>query len=140
MFPQIRRGEVRTLLGENGAGKSTLVNDLWPGKTRQWINDLSGPTVHASIAKCRTRTGVAMVFRIFRYLMHYQLQKILHEHGRCPKITGSGQEHSTGFNVAPLEPNRIVGTLSAGERQRVEIIRCLLQNPKLLIMMNPHPF
>jgi len=37
----------------------------------------------------------------------------------------------------PLEPHQTVGDLSAGERQRVEIIRCLLQNPKLLIMDEP---
>ena len=37
----------------------------------------------------------------------------------------------------PLDPWRVVGDLSAGERQRVEIIRCLLQNPKLLIMDEP---
>ena len=37
----------------------------------------------------------------------------------------------------PLDPGRIVGDLSAGERQRVEIIRCLLQDPKLLIMDEP---
>ena len=37
----------------------------------------------------------------------------------------------------PLSSERIVGDLSAGERQRVEIIRCLLQDPKLLIMDEP---
>ena len=37
----------------------------------------------------------------------------------------------------PLDPARLVGDLSAGERQRVEIIRCLLQDPKLLIMDEP---
>ncbi|MFT7370804.1 MAG: ABC-type uncharacterized transport system ATPase subunit, partial [Octadecabacter sp.] len=37
----------------------------------------------------------------------------------------------------PLDPTRIVGDLSAGERQRVEIIRCLLQDPKILIMDEP---
>jgi simple sugar transport system ATP-binding protein len=37
----------------------------------------------------------------------------------------------------PLDPARLVGDLSAGERQRVEIVRCLLQDPKLLIMDEP---
>src|SRR5690606_33072538 len=37
----------------------------------------------------------------------------------------------------PLDPNRQVGDLSAGERQRIEIVRCLLQDPKLLIMDEP---
>ncbi len=42
-----------------------------------------------------------------------------------------------GFLPKPLDPDRLVGDLSAGERQRVEIIRCLLQDPKLLIMDEP---
>ena len=37
----------------------------------------------------------------------------------------------------PLDPAKTVGALSVGERQRVEIIRCLLQNPKLLVMDEP---
>jgi len=43
-----------------------------------------------------------------------------------------GEEYGLG-----IEPNRRLATLSAGERQRVEIIRCLLQNPRLLIMDEP---
>ncbi len=37
----------------------------------------------------------------------------------------------------PLDPRRLVHSLSVGERQRVEIVRCLLQQPQLLIMDEP---
>ncbi|MCB1366377.1 MAG: ABC transporter ATP-binding protein, partial [Rhodobacteraceae bacterium] len=46
------------------------------------------------------------------------------------------REVSNAYKL-PLDPDRIIGDLSVGERQRVEIIRCLLQNPKLLIMDEP---
>ncbi|MCB2039213.1 MAG: ATP-binding cassette domain-containing protein, partial [Ottowia sp.] len=37
----------------------------------------------------------------------------------------------------PLDPDALVGDLSVGERQRIEIVRCLLQNPKLIILDEP---
>jgi simple sugar transport system ATP-binding protein len=43
---------------------------------------------------------------------------------------------STDYGL-PLDPDRVVHDLSVGERQRIEIVRCLLQNPKLLIMDEP---
>lgn len=51
-------------------------------------------------------------------------------------LAGRIKEVSETYGL-PLDPYRTVGDLSAGERQRVEIIRCLLQDPKLLIMDEP---
>ncbi|NND50327.1 MAG: ABC transporter ATP-binding protein, partial [Rhizobiales bacterium] len=45
-------------------------------------------------------------------------------------------EVSREYGLA-LDPGRIVATLSVGERQRIEIVRCLLQNPRLIIMDEP---
>ncbi|HEU0222380.1 MAG TPA: ATP-binding cassette domain-containing protein, partial [Paracoccaceae bacterium] len=52
--------------------------------------------------------------------------------GLAPRI----REVSAAYGLA-LDPDRLVGTLSAGERQRVEIVRCLLQEPRFLIMDEP---
>jgi simple sugar transport system ATP-binding protein len=57
----------------------------------------------------------------------------------APKLAALSQQISAVSDTygLPLSPDRVVGDLSAGERQRVEIIRCLLQEPKLLIMDEP---
>jgi general nucleoside transport system ATP-binding protein len=46
------------------------------------------------------------------------------------------REVSTRYGL-PVDPHRLVHSMSVGERQRVEIVRCLLQSPRLLIMDEP---
>ena len=52
------------------------------------------------------------------------------------QLNGRIIEVSKAYGL-PLDPGREVHTLSVGERQRIEIVRCLLQDPKLLIMDEP---
>ncbi|MEP4193188.1 MAG: ABC transporter ATP-binding protein, partial [Sneathiella sp.] len=52
------------------------------------------------------------------------------------ELAGRIREISENYGL-PLHPDRHVHTLSVGEKQRIEIVRCLLQNPKLLIMDEP---
>jgi simple sugar transport system ATP-binding protein len=59
------------------------------------------------------------------------------EHPPPARELASRIRHVSETYGLPLDPHRLVGDLSAGERQRVEIIRCLLQDPKLLIMDEP---
>lgn len=137
----IGTGEVHALLGENGAGKSTLVKMIYglvkPDSGRMTLHGKPYAPDRPSEAR---NLGVAMVFQHFSLfealdvaenitlgMEHPPKQRELAERIRSVS-------HEYGL---PLDPGRLVGELSAGERQRVEIIRCLLQNPRLLIMDEP---
>jgi ABC-type uncharacterized transport system ATPase subunit len=138
---QIRRGEVHALLGENGAGKSTLVKMIYglvkPDSGSMTFQDQQFMPASPNAAR---GTGVAMVFQHFSLFDALSVaENIALGMDDAPKprdLAKNIRQVSNAYGL-PLEPNRIVGTLSAGERQRVEIIRCLLQNPKLLIMDEP---
>ncbi len=138
---QIRPGEVHALLGENGAGKSTLVKMIYglvkPDSGSMTFQDQQFMPASPNAAR---GTGVAMVFQHFSLFDALTVaENIALGMDDAPKprdLTKNIRQVSNAYGL-PLEPNRIVGTLSAGERQRVEIIRCLLQNPKLLIMDEP---
>jgi ABC-type uncharacterized transport system ATPase subunit len=138
---QIRPGEVHALLGENGAGKSTLVKMIYglvkpDSGSMTFQNQQFAPTS----PNAARGTGVAMVFQHFSLFDALTVaENIALGMDDTPKprdLAKNIRQVSNAYGL-PLEPNRIVGTLSAGERQRVEIIRCLLQNPKLLIMDEP---
>ncbi len=138
---EIKPGEVHALLGENGAGKSTLVKTIYglvkPDAGQMMLN--SAPYTPANPRAARA-AGVAMVFQHFSLFDALDVaENIALGMDNPPNqraLAGRIREVSEAYGL-PLDPGRLVGELSAGERQRVEIIRCLLQNPKLLIMDEP---
>ncbi|NDW02084.1 MULTISPECIES: ABC transporter ATP-binding protein [unclassified Salipiger] len=137
----IDKGEIHALLGENGAGKSTLVKMIFglvkPDSGEMLMDGAAYAPGKPSDAR---RAGVAMVFQhfsLFEALDVAENVALGMENPPKPRdLARQIREVSETYGL-PLDPTRTVGTLSAGERQRVEIIRCLLQNPRLLIMDEP---
>ncbi|MGH1356798.1 MAG: ABC transporter ATP-binding protein [Thalassovita sp.] len=137
----IKEGEVHALLGENGAGKSTLVKMIYGlVKPDTGSMTLRGDAFAPSEPRVARAAGVAMVFQHFSLFEALNVaENIALGMENPPKmgdLAARIKEVSETYGL-PLDPYRTVGDLSAGERQRVEIIRCLLQDPRLLIMDEP---
>ncbi len=134
-------GEVHALLGENGAGKSTLVKMIYGlvKPDRGTMTMRGQPFEPANPAAARAE-GVAMVFQHFSLFDALNVAENIALGMDNPPPARELASRITQVSEAyglPLDPARLVGDLSAGEQQRVEIIRCLLQDPKLLIMDEP---
>ncbi|MEO0944870.1 MAG: ABC transporter ATP-binding protein [Pseudomonadota bacterium] len=138
---RIGRGEVHALLGENGAGKSTLVKMVY-GLVRPDAGQmtLNGAAFAPGSPQEARAAGIAMVFQHFSLFEALDVAENVALGMQTPPpmraLADQIREVSETYGL-PLNPARLVGDLSAGERQRVEIIRCLLQDPKLLIMDEP---
>lgn len=137
----IAPGEIHALLGENGAGKSTLVKTIYGlVKPDAGTMALNGAPFAPAEPKAARAAGVAMVFQHFSLFDAMSVAENIalgmEDAPAQSKLAERVRVVSAAYGL-PLDPARIVGDLSAGERQRVEIIRCLLQDPKLLIMDEP---
>lgn len=137
----IGEGEVHALLGENGAGKSTLVKMIYGlVKPDSGTMLLRGQPFAPPEPRSARADGIAMVFQHFSLFDALNVAENIALGMENPPAMGDLasriREVSETYGL-PLDPFRTVGDLSAGERQRVEIIRCLLQDPKLLIMDEP---
>ncbi len=137
----IQAGEVHALLGENGAGKSTLVKTIYGlVKPDSGTMTLQGAPFSPIEPRAARAAGIAMVFQHFSLFEALDVAENVALGMENPPpmrdLAARITEVSQAYGL-PLDPTRIVGDLSAGERQRVEIIRCLLQDPKLLIMDEP---
>ena len=134
-------GEIHALLGENGAGKSTLVKIIYgllqadEGEIR-W----NGQSIRFASPKAARVRGIGMVFQHFSLFEGLSvLENIslgLDRPERSDQLAERISTISRSYGL-PLDPKQSVATLSVGERQRVEIVRCLLHDPKLLIMDEP---
>ncbi|MGL1957550.1 MAG: ABC transporter ATP-binding protein [Colwellia sp.] len=140
---KLDKGEILALLGENGAGKSTLVKMIYgvnkPDKGAIiWNNrevDIQSPNQARSM-------GIGMVFQHFSVFETLTVQENI-ELGldkefveQLSDLREKIVEMSEKYDLH-VDPDRYVHSLSIGERQRVEILRCLIQDVKLLILDEP---
>ncbi|WP_029356026.1 ABC transporter ATP-binding protein [Bosea sp. 117] len=137
----IRAGETHALLGENGAGKSTLVK-MMCGLLQPDSGELrfdGAPIVFPDPATSRAR-GIGVVFQHFALFDALTVVEnvALGLPGNEPLgALAKRIEDCVGRYGLVVEPYRRVGELSVGERQRVEIVRCLLGDPRVLILDEP---
>ena len=138
---RVEPGEIHALLGENGAGKSTLVKIIY-GLVRPEAGEIRWRGVPVTIANPHDarRLGVGLV------MQHFSLVPALTVFENIALVTGSGElrqalrnrirETAARYRLE-VDPEATVATLSMGERQRIEIVRALLSDPRLLIMDEP---
>ena len=140
----VHKGEVHSLLGENGAGKTTLVNCLYglyhPTEGRIRVN---GKEVDISDPNVAIQLGIGMVHQHFMLIQsHTIVENIALGLKKTPflfpqkKISDSIVDFSKKFNFK-IDPEKKVWQLSAGEQQRIEIIKALFNEADLLILDEP---
>jgi general nucleoside transport system ATP-binding protein len=133
--------EIHALLGENGAGKSTFVKIVYgliapSAGELVWMGrklELAGPADARAL-------GIGMVFQTFSLFENLTVAENvalgLPSTESFAAISAQLAEVSQLYGLL-LDPKREIWRLSVGERQRVEIVRALMQNPKLLILDEP---
>lgn len=140
----ISGGEIHALLGENGAGKSTLMNILTGiYKPNGGSIFLNGKKIEILSPKDAVSLGIGMVHQHFQlvstlsvseniYLNIPECNKILNYKGMEKNI----KEYSEKFNL-DVDPKAKIWQLSVGEQQRVEILKLLCRDTKILILDEP---
>ncbi|MEM1045081.1 MAG: ABC transporter ATP-binding protein [Pseudomonadota bacterium] len=137
----IRPGEIHALLGENGAGKSTLVKILYGAlQPDEGILRWKGETLRIGNPAAARTLGIGMVFQHFSLFealtVAENIALALPGNRKLADLSKEIGAVSARYGL-PLEASAIVADLSVGERQRIEIVRCLLQEPDLIILDEP---
>lgn len=138
----IGHGEIHALLGENGAGKSTLMKILYGVvKPDQGVIFFNGQAADIKAPAHARALGIGMVFQHFSLFETLTVKENIElalgpQAGNSKTLARRISEISHKYQM-PLDPQRRIATLSTGERQRVEIVRCLLLDIQLLILDEP---
>lgn len=137
----VRRGEIHGLLGENGAGKSTLMKVLTglvapdAGEIRR-----DGAPVRIPNPQRAAELGLGMVHQHFSLIEPLTVWEnvALGETGRVDRAALCADIERVGARYGlEIDPAATVASLSAGQRQRVEIVKCLRRDPKVLVLDEP---
>lgn len=138
---EVRRGEVHALLGENGAGKSTLSN-VFTGLYRadEGHLEVDGVPVAFTSPRDAITAGIGMVHQHFRLVDTFTVAEnvALGEHGRFSRreagkrVAALGERYGLG-----VDPTARIWQLSVGQQQRVEILKALSREARILILDEP---
>ncbi len=137
----VRAGEIHAVLGENGAGKSTLMKIIY-GSVKPDEGQLlvDGRAVNIRNPQEARQFGISMVFQHFSLFDTLTVAENvwlgLDKSQPLSEVIERVQRTATEYGLE-VDPHRPVHTLSVGEMQRVEIIRALLTNPRVLILDEP---
>jgi ABC-type sugar transport system ATPase subunit len=140
-------GEVHALLGENGAGKSTLIK-IMSGvhEPDAGTVELDGRPVRLASPQAAQAAGVATIYQELLLFPELTVAENVFA-GHAPRGRFGGidwraararsREILASLDIHDLDVDRTVGSLSVGNRQRVEIAKALSQNARVLIMDEP---
>ncbi len=138
----VESGEVHCLLGENGAGKSTLCNLIFGvHKPDAGAISLAGEAFHPAGPAEALHNGIVMVHQHFSLVPNMTVAENLMLGRSGPKlepriVIDRMAELAAEYDLR-IDPHVHIEDLSVGERQRVEIIKCLLGDPRLLVLDEP---
>ena len=137
----VQPGEIHAVLGENGAGKSTLMKIIYGAvKPDAGSVAVDGQNVAVRNPHEARALGISMVFQHFSLFDTLTVAENvwlgLDKHLSLAEVSKRILQTTQAYGLQ-LDPSRPVHTLGVGERQRVEIVRALLTNPKILILDEP---
>ena len=136
---EFNSGKIYALLGENGAGKSTLVKILSgviiPDEGKIYLNENNLKLNSPLDAKKNDIGMVFQHFNLFETLSVFE-NLIIDSNEQRKSLREKIDLIMKKYNFS-IDLDIPVLNLSAGQKQKVEIIRCLIRNPKVLIMDEP---
>ena len=138
---RVRRGTVHALLGENGAGKTTLMRVAF-GLVRPDAGTLlvDGVARHFASPRAAMRAGVGMVHQHFALVPAMTVAENVALGGRGRYDAGAAAARVREIGRATglvLDPDARVGDLPVGAQQRVEIVKALARDARILILDEP---